>query len=66
MCLGNNSKDSAVGNMKQKRLNKYVYEFLVDYESTDVDDILDIRKYVMKKKNIKQYFGLSNKCLLHY
>ena len=66
MCLGNNSKDSAVGNMKQKRLNKYVHEFLVDYESTDVDDILDIRKYVMKKKNIKQYFGLSNKYLLHY
>ena len=27
----------------------YVYHFLVDYDSTDIADILDIHKYLMKK-----------------
>ena len=26
-----------------------VYDFSVDYDATDVDDILDIHKYLMKK-----------------
>ena len=26
----------------------YVYDFSVDYDSIDVDDILDIREYFMK------------------
>ena len=26
-----------------------VYDFSVDYDATDVDDILDIQKYLMKK-----------------
>ena len=32
--------------------NGYVYDFRVDYDSTDVDDILDIHNYLMKKNNI--------------
>ena len=32
--------------------NGYVYDFSVDYEATDVDDIKDIHKYLMKKNNI--------------
>ena len=28
----------------------YVYDFSVDYDATDVDDIKDIHKYLMKKK----------------
>ena len=34
-------------------LNGYVYfsvDFNVDYDATDVDDIVDIHKYLMKKK----------------
>ena len=31
-------------------LNGYVYDFSVDYDATDVDDIKDIHKYLMKKK----------------
>ena len=29
--------------------NGYVYDFSVDYDATDVDDILDIHKYLIKK-----------------
>ena len=34
-------KDWSVDNMKK---NRYVYDFSVDYDATDVDDILDIQK----------------------
>ena len=50
--LGNISKDWSVDNMKDTRLNGYVYDFSVDYNATDVDDIKDIHKYSMKKNNI--------------
>ena len=35
--------------MKKAGLNGYVYDFSVDYDAIAVDDILDIRKYLMKK-----------------
>ena len=39
--------------MKKTGLNGYVYVFSVDYDSTAVDDILDIHNnYLMKKKDI--------------
>ena len=50
--LGNTSKDWSVDNMKDTGLNGYVYDFSVDYDATAVDDIKDIHKYLMKKKNI--------------
>ena len=31
---------------------EYIYDFSVDYDATDVDDIKDIHKYLMKKNNI--------------
>ena len=43
LCLGNISKDWSTDNMKKKTgFNGYVYDFSVDYDSTDVDDIKDI------------------------
>ena len=39
--------------MKKIGLYGYVYDFKIDYDSTDVDYILDIHKYLMKKHNIK-------------
>ena len=48
--LGNISKDWSVDNMKYTGFNGYVYDFTVDYNATDVDDIDDIHKYLMKKK----------------
>ena len=52
LCLGNISKDWSVDNMKKTGFNGYVYDFSVDYDATDIDDIKDIHKYLMKKNNI--------------
>ena len=35
--------------MKKTGFNGYVYDFSVYYDYTDVDDIKDIHKYLMKK-----------------
>ena len=50
--LGNISKDFTVNN-KETRLDVHVYDFSLNYDSIDVDDILDIYKFLMKKHNIK-------------
>ena len=53
LCLGNISKDFSTDNMKKKNsFNWYIYDFSVDYDATDVDDIKDIHKYLMKKNGI--------------
>ena len=52
LCLGNISNAWSVDNMKKTEFNGYVYDFSVDYDATDVDDIVDIHKYLMKKNNI--------------
>ena len=52
LSLGNISKDWSTDNMKRTRFNGYVYDFSVDYDATDVDDIKGIHKYLMKKSNI--------------
>ena len=31
--------------MKKTGFNGYVYDFIVDYDATGVDDIVDIHKY---------------------
>ena len=52
LCLGNISKDCSVYNMKRTGFNGYVYDFSVDYDATDVDDVKDIHKYLMEKNDI--------------
>ena len=37
--------------MKKTGFNVYIYDFSDDCDSITVDDILDIPKYLMKKKN---------------
>ena len=49
LCLGNISKDWSTDNMKRTGFNGYVYNFSVDYDATDVDDVVYIHKYLMKK-----------------
>ena len=39
--------------MKKTRIYGYFYDFSVDYDNIDVDDILDIHKYLMIKNNLK-------------
>ena len=38
--------------MKKTGSKGYVYDFSVGYDAIAVDDILDIRKYLMKKNNM--------------
>ena len=52
LCLGNISKDWSTDNMKRTVFNGDICDFRVDCDATDVDDIKDIHKYLMKKNNI--------------
>ena len=52
LCLWKISKDWSVDNMKKTGLNRYFYDFSVDYEAIAVDDILDIHNYLMEKNDI--------------
>ena len=53
LCLGIISKDWSGDNMKKTGFNGYFYDFSVDYDGTDADDIVDIHKYLIKKNNIE-------------
>ena len=48
----NISIDWSTDNMKKTDFNGYIYDFSVDYDTTDIDDIKDIHKYFMKKNDI--------------
>ena len=48
----NISIDWSTDNMKKTDFNGYIYDFSVDYDATDIDDIKDIHKYFMKKNDI--------------
>ena len=61
--------------MKRKGFNGYVYDFSLDYDATNVNDIKDIHKYLMKKKNImymkifkfaKKVFSIGLTILSHF
>ena len=47
--------------MKRTGFTGYVYNFSVDYDATNVDDIKDIHKYLMKKKkfNVNENIQIS-------
>ena len=51
ICLGNISKNWSVDNMKRTGFAGHVYDFSVDYNVTDVDDMKDIHKCLMKKND---------------
>ena len=38
--------------MKKTGLNRYVYDFSIDYDDTATDDILNFQNYLMKKNGI--------------
>ena len=52
LCLKNFSRYWSVDNMKKTGFSGYAYDFSVDYDAIDADDIKDIHKYLMKKSNI--------------
>ena len=43
---------SSVDNMKKTRFYEYTSDFSVDYDSTAVDNKLDIHQHLMKKNGI--------------
>ena len=49
LCLGNISKEFSASNIKKTGFNNYIYDVSLDYDSIDVDDILDIHKYLTKR-----------------
>ena len=52
LCLRNTSRDWSTENIKRTGFTGYIYDFSVDYDATDVHDIKDIYKYLMKKNRI--------------
>ena len=52
LCLENISKNWSVDNMTDAKLNGCVYDFSFDYDAIEVDDMLDIHKYLMKQNNM--------------
>ena len=52
LCLGNVSQDFSASNMKKTVFNGYIYDFSVDYNAIEVDNIKEIHKYLMKKNGI--------------
>ena len=52
LCLGIISKDWSTDNIKKTGFNGYLYDFSVDFDATDADDIKDIHNYLMKRNDI--------------
>ena len=52
LCLGNTSKDFSSTNIKKTGFNGHIYDFSVDYDSIDDEDIKDIHKYLMTKMEL--------------
>ena len=52
-CLGRISNGFSAIESREVSLNGNKYDFLVDYNSIDKSDILNIHKYLMTKNNIK-------------
>ena len=57
--MRNVSKDFLASNMKKNGFNSHIYEFTVDYDAVNIDDILDttdldnyFHKYLMRKNDI--------------
>ena len=51
--LDNVSKNVSAENIKNTRWYGYIHDFWDDYDSIDIDGILDIHKHLMVKNNVK-------------
>ena len=64
LCLGNVSKDIKLDNMKKTWLKGSVKVFSVDYNAIDTNNILDIRRYLVKETRYKIVFGFIKKMFI--
>ena len=55
-------------NLEKTGLYGYLFDLSIDYDSTDVDNILNIHEYLMEKHNIKWCLGLLKEvyCIINY
>ena len=53
LCLGNILGDFLANNMKKNRIKKCAYDFSVEYKAFDTSDSINIRKYLMKKHDMR-------------
>ena len=56
--MGNILKDASADNMKKAGLNEKIYDVSVYYDCIDVDNNLDIHKFLMVKNNIKWQYSI--------
>ena len=52
LCLGNISDDWTAANAQKTGLWGEIYDFAVDYTSTNIGDIYNVHRYLMRKHNI--------------
>ena len=52
LCLDNISDDWTVDNAQKTGSHGTVYDFAVDYTKTNVSDIYNIHRYLMKKNDV--------------
>ena len=52
LCLGNISDDWTTANAEKTEFWGEIYDFAVDYTSTNIGDIYNVHRYLMKKHNI--------------
>ena len=52
LCLGNISDDWTAANAQKRGLWVEIYDFAVDYTSTNIGDIYNVHRYLMKKHKI--------------
>ena len=53
LCLGNISDDWTTANAEKTGFWGKIYDFAVDYTSTNIGDIYNVHRYLIKKKYIK-------------
>ena len=52
LCLGNISDDWTAAKAQKTGFCGEIYDFAVDYTSTNIGDIYNVHRYLMKKHNI--------------
>ena len=52
LCLGNISDDWTAANAQKTGFWGEIYDFAVDYTHTNIGDVYNIHRYLMKKHNI--------------
>ena len=50
--------------MRKTELKGRVHMFYINYNAIDTNGTLDVHRYLIKKRNIKQCLELLKKCLL--